>query len=285
MKKTLTALVAAMLMSAPALADNAKLKETIEAKMKEVLGPRTDVTEVVSLGDGQIYEVVMIDGSLMHMTPDLNYLIYQNTLYKFSEGGLDNVSDLRKVTLRKKEMASIPDADTVVFPAKGDEKAVINVFTDIDCGYCQKLHQEMDDINAKGITVRYLAYPRAGIFDQTGGYTESYNKINYVWCQDKGDRADAMTEIKSLQGELSGAYSRVRNASGSDRESAMKSFDEKRGEMQSLVSTASCESPVAAQYNLGRAIGVGGTPAIVTSDGQLIPGYMEADKLAERLGI
>ena len=65
MKKTLTALVAAMLMSAPALADNAKLKETIEAKMKEVLGPRADVTEVVSLGEGQIYEVVIVANATM----------------------------------------------------------------------------------------------------------------------------------------------------------------------------------------------------------------------------
>ncbi|WP_369982623.1 DsbC family protein [Thalassolituus sp.] len=285
MKKTVMALAAATMMSMSASADDAKLKDTIEAKMKKVLGPRADVTEVVSLGEGQIYEVMMIDGSLMHMTPDLNYLIYQNTLYKFGKDGLDNVSDLRKVTRREAEMAAIPDSDTVLFPAKGDEKAVINVFTDIDCGYCQKLHREMEAINEKGITVRYLAYPRAGIFDQTGGYTESYRKINYVWCQAEDERASAMTDVKSLQSELSGAYSRVRNASAGSRESAMEAFDEKRSEMQELVGVSLCDSPVAAQFNVGRAIGVSGTPAIVTSDGELIPGYMEADKLAEKLGI
>jgi len=283
MKKTLTALMAATMISAPAWADNEELRAKIEAKMKGVLGERADVTEVVSLGDGQIYEVMMIDGSLMHMTPDTNYLIYQGTMYKFADGELENLSDQRKVKRRKQEMASIPDSDTVIFPAKGEEKAVINVFTDIDCGYCQKLHREMGDMNELGITVRYLAYPRAGIYDENGAFTESYRKINYVWCQE--DRADAMTEVKTLQGELSGAYSRVRNASAANRADAMLAFDKKRAEMQDMIGSTECKSPVAAQFNLGRAIGVGGTPAIVTSDGQLIPGYMEASKLAERLGI
>ena len=44
-----------------------------------------------------------------------------------------------------------------------NEKYVVNVFTDITCGYCRKMHAEMADYNARGITFRYLAYPRSGI--------------------------------------------------------------------------------------------------------------------------
>ena len=38
-------------------------------------------------------------------------------------------------------------------------------------------------------------------------------------------------------------------------------------------------NPVAAQYALGRRLGVKGTPAIVLPDGAMIPGYRSADDL------
>ena len=44
-----------------------------------------------------------------------------------------------------------------------------------------------------------------------------------------------------------------------------------------------CENPVAEQYQLGIELGVSGTPALLTSTGQLIPGYMPPDALRERL--
>lgn len=46
------------------------------------------------------------------------------------------------------------------------------------------------------------------------------------------------------------------------------------------VPAATCENPVAKQFELGQRIGVQGTPAIFLANGQLIPGYQPADKLA-----
>jgi len=284
MKKTLLALMTSALISSPVWAAD-ELKPKVQAAMQSALGARAVVTEVVPLADGQIIEVMMADGSVMHMTPDIKHVVVDGALYKLGAGQVTNISDTRMQARRAAEMAAIPDKDTVVFKADGEEKAVVNVFTDIDCGYCQKLHNEMEDINALGITVRYLAYPRAGINEQDGsGTTESYRKINYVWCQD--DRTAAMTEMKSLQGELSQLYRGARSATGPSQKQAIERFDSKYEEMSDLLGDkASCETPVAAQFNLGRAIGVRGTPAMVTTDGQLIPGYLEASKLAERLGL
>ncbi|MEK9711310.1 MAG: DsbC family protein [Thalassolituus sp.] len=280
MKKTLLALMSSALISSPAWAAD-DLKPQVQAAMQNALGPRAMVTEVVPLADGQVYEVMMVDGTVMHMMPDMKHIIADGTLYRLGAGQVTNVSDSRMQVRRAAEMAAIPDKDTVLFKADGEEKAVINVFTDIDCGYCQKLHNEIEDINALGITVRYLAYPRAGINEQDGsGTTESYRKINYVWCQD--DRAVAMTEMKTLQGELSQLYRGAR----SGQQAAVDKFDAKYNEMTALLGDkASCQTPVAAQFSLGRAIGVRGTPAMVTTDGELIPGYLEASKLAERLGL
>lgn len=279
MKRTLMAMLVGALISLPVAAED-DIKTKAENQLKKVLGPTAEVSEIISLGKNQVYEVMLLDGGLMHMTPDMNFIIHQNTFYEITDQGLQNISDMRMSVRRAQEMASIPDSDTVLFKAKGEEKAVINVFTDIDCGYCQKLHLEVAGINDYGITVRYLAFPRAGIADPEGGMTEAFRKINYVWCQK--DRAAAMTEMKTTQTELSQAYSRVR---GGSSKAAMAEFDKQREQMGKLLSGEQCSSPVAAQYQLGRVIGVSGTPAMVTDDGMLIPGYMKAEDLAKRLGV
>jgi thiol:disulfide interchange protein DsbC len=65
----------------------------------------------------------------------------------------------------------------------------ITVFTDIDCGYCRKLHHEMADYHAKGIRVRYLMFPRSGV------NSPSYDKAVSVWCSE--DRNDSLTKAKN----------------------------------------------------------------------------------------
>lgn len=64
----------------------------------------------------------------------------------------------------------------IVYSPKGETKHTITVFTDIDCGYCRKLHNGMKEMNDLGIAVRYLAFPRAGVG------SPSYDKAVSVWC-------------------------------------------------------------------------------------------------------
>ena len=54
----------------------------------------------------------------------------------------------------------------IVYPAK-NEKHVVTVFMDITCHYCHLLHQQLKEYNDLGIAVRYLAFPRAGMNNQT----------------------------------------------------------------------------------------------------------------------
>ena len=65
----------------------------------------------------------------------------------------------------------------------------VTVFTDIDCGYCRKLHSQIDEYEDEGIRVRYVFYPRAGV------KSESYKEAVSVWCSE--DRNKAMTEAKA----------------------------------------------------------------------------------------
>lgn len=93
---------------------------------------------------------------------------------------------------KQKSVATAIDSlgeDSMVVFAPEKTRHTVTVFTDIDCGYCRKLHSEIPEYNKQGIKIRYLAYPRAGLDSL------SYKKAVAVWCAD--DRKDAMTRAKS----------------------------------------------------------------------------------------
>jgi thiol:disulfide interchange protein DsbC len=122
-------------------------------------------------------------------------------------------------------------------------KYTITVFTDVDCQYCRKLHSEMAELNRLGVRVRYMFFPR------TGPDTESWHKAEVVWCS--ANRNDALTRAKA------GA---------------------------TLDMNKICNpTPVAREYALGESIGVRGTPAIVTENGDYIAGYMPPKELVAQL--
>ena len=163
--------------------------------------------------------------------------------HELTDTSLVNLAEAGRTAKRQALMAQVTAEEMVVFSPEGTTKASISVFTDVDCGYCQKLHLEVPKLNEMGIEVRYLAYPRAGVGSQ------SYQKIVSAWCS--ADRNTAITRLKARQ----------------------------------TIPTLTCSNPVASQLDLGREVGVTGTPAIVLEDGRLLPGYMPAEQLAEALGI
>lgn len=152
-----------------------------------------------------------------------------------------NLTEVGRSTARSKAIAKLDERDMIVFgPAAA--KHTITVFTDVECGYCRKLHGEIEQLTKLGVRVRYLAYPRAG------PGTEDWDKMETVWCAK--DRNAAITKAK--QGEA--------------------------------VKTAKCGvTPVAKQYALGEELGVRGTPAIFTTSGDYIGGYLPPQELVKQL--
>ncbi|RZO84258.1 MAG: DsbC family protein [Oceanococcus sp.] len=90
-------------------------------------------------------------------------------------------------SLRLEVLDKIGEDKMITFAAK-NQKHEMTVFTDIDCGYCRKLHREMAEYNDAGITVHYVFYPRSG------PNTPSFKKAEEVWCSK--DQNKAMTEAK-----------------------------------------------------------------------------------------
>ena len=128
---------------------------------------------------------VLIGPRLMYVSNDGKYLL-QGSLIDLKTR--TDIGEERRNGIRLDALNDLGEEKMIVFPAK-EQKHVITVFTDIDCGYCRKLHGEMDKYNEKGITVRYLMFPRAGIG------SASYKKAVSVWCSK--DQQDAMTRSKS----------------------------------------------------------------------------------------
>ena len=123
-------------------------------------------------------------GDIAYVTPDGRYAL-TGDLYDL--GSNRNLTETRRRDLRKEMLAAVPDSQTLVFSPQ-DPKYTISVFTDVDCGYCRKLHSQIAEYNRLGVRVRYLFYPR------TGPDTESWHKAESVWCS--ADRNDALTRAK-----------------------------------------------------------------------------------------
>lgn len=205
--------------------------------------PDLKVKEIQETGIEGISYVVFEGRGAVYLVGDGPH-IFTGDMLKLGDGEITNLTEEAKNGPRKELIATVKDEDMIIFKPEGEVKASVVVFTDVDCGYCRKLHDEVPAMNALGIEVKYMAYPRAGIG------SNSYAKIASAWCADNPQ--DALTKLKAGQ----------------------------------TIPTNVCEgNPVPQHFNYAMQAGLTGTPAIVLDSGQLIPGYVTAEKLARSLGI
>ena len=209
--------------------------ELVEERIRE-LAPSA---KSIAVSETQMTGIlqVQIEGDIVYATDDGKYLIQGRVIDMDTR---EDLTEMAKAGVRKELLDGIDVSKQIGFVPE-QTTYDLTVFTDIDCGYCRKLHSQMAEYNEEGIAIHYMAFPRAGIG------SASFDKLVSVWCAD--DQQTAMTEAKA----------------GTDPESRQ------------------CDNPIAEQYQLGIALGVTGTPAIMTADGQLIPGYVPPATLRERL--
>ncbi|MGB3393504.1 MAG: DsbC family protein [Stenotrophomonas sp.] len=131
------------------------------------------------------FREVVVSGQVLYVTDDGRYLM-QSQPYDIEKRAMATSTGL--LTHRRTLLASLPHADRIVF-APPNAKYTISVFTDIECGYCRKLHQDIAELNRQGIAVEYLAFPRMGLG------SKDYTDMISVWCA--ADRKAALTAAKS----------------------------------------------------------------------------------------
>jgi len=183
-----------------------------------------------------LYEVTL-GGLIAYVSGDGKYLISGNVYDLETQ---TNLTASRRNAARAKALATAPEDEMIIF-SPANPKMTVTVFTDVDCGFCRRLHNQMGEFNKAGVRVRYLMYPR------TGPGTQSWRKAEAIWCAK--DRRDALTRAK-------------------------------RGEDLPTKSCPEA-SALKTQYALGEDLGVEGTPAIFTETGDYVGGFLTPGQLVQ----
>ncbi len=214
--------------------------EATKADPRAEIAHRLDVTveAVRPSAIAGLYEVAH-GGEVVYVSGDGHFVI-SGDLYDSDKG--KNLTAVRRAEARMESMKSVSDEDAIVFSPK-QTKYTLTVFTDVDCGFCRRLHADIGELNRLGIKIRYLFFPRSG------PGTDSWHKAEAVWCA--SNRQDALTRAKL----------------GADIPAAK----------------ASCKTPVARTYALGQELGMRGTPGIFTDKGDYVAGYLPPAQLIEKL--
>jgi len=221
-----------------ALAASAQAEDNFGA-VEERIRTLAPQAESIAISETPIAGILMVqvEGDIVYATADGKYLIQGRVMDMETR---EDLTENAKAGMRRDLLASVDVSKQITFAPKQATYDLM-VFTDIDCGYCRKLHAQMAEYNEQGIAIHYMAFPRAGIG------SKSYEKAVSVWCADNPQ--EALTQAKL----------------GSDPDPAQ------------------CDNPVAEQYDLGKQLGVTGTPSLVMMDGRMIPGYVPPEQLRQRL--
>ncbi|HYQ39345.1 MAG TPA: DsbC family protein [Pseudomonas sp.] len=182
-------LAAATLALASSVALAADPDQAIRQTLKS-LQPDLPIEAISESPMSGLYQVQLKGGRMLYTSADAQFVL-QGYLFQVKDGKTVNLTEQAESKGVAKEINAIPAAEMVVFPAdaKAEKKTHITVFTDTDCGYCQKLHGEVAELNRRGVEVRYVAFPRQGIG------SHSYDTLVSVWCAK--DRREAMNLAKA----------------------------------------------------------------------------------------
>ena len=238
--KKLMLLVIVLLSASTVVQSEGETRNT--AEIEKVLARLFPGTSPDSIGESNIsglYEVVY-GAQVAYISGDGRF-VFKGDILDLQKG--ENISEKSRRGARLEILSTISEKDMIIF-APEKPKHTISIFTDIDCGYCRKLHSEIQNYNKLGIGIRYLSYPRSGIG------SPSYNKAISVWCSK--DRKQSITEAKAGQAISSPA----------------ENCDSKIIERQIVVAEK---------------VGIQGTPLIVLEDGGMLPGFVPPQKLLEVL--
>lgn len=138
------------------------------------------------------FREAIVGGQIVYVSDDGRYLFLPGSGGAlFDTSARKNLSEASLAAVRKELLETIADSERIVF-APPNPVHTVTVFTDVECGYCRKLHEEMAQYNAQGIAIEYLAFPRMGLG------SEDYKKMVSVWCAP--DRRQALTDAKSERG-------------------------------------------------------------------------------------
>lgn len=214
-------------------------EDSIRAALTRVV-PNIKIDSVKPAPVKGLYEV-LVGTQMMYVTGDGRYFIDGRIVDLATR---EDVTEPRLSGARKSLVDGVGEEEMVIFEPSTKATHTVTVFTDVECGYCRKLHSQIADYGKEGIRVRYLFYPRAG------KGSPAYQEAVSVWCAGGDDaRRTALTAVKAGQ----------------------------------TITEKTCANPIDQHMAVAEELGLRGTPAIVTETGEMIPGYVPPKQLAAQL--
>ncbi|MDO4223771.1 MAG: DsbC family protein [Acinetobacter sp.] len=176
-----------------------RLKATLEQQFKKANIP-VKIVDVQEVPNSPFYWVALENHPAVFATADGQYLV-QGDVLRLGGSQVEDVSQQFKASINKQALAKLKEQDLIIYPATGAKKHTIYVFSDVSCSYCQRLHRQMGEMNAKGIEVRYVAWPRG---------EQLFPAMEQIWCS--ADRKKAFDDV------MNGATLNVANCKNPVRE-------------------------------------------------------------------
>lgn len=251
MKKTaLTLAIGVASLPISLFASDVLTKSDVSRKIQQIsqIGQASLVVKDVEESPLPGFYQVITDRGIIYASKDGKHLL-SGTIHKF-EAGMQDLTKERLLVEREKDINALK-SDFITYRSPNQKHEVI-VFYDTTCGFCHKLHSEINQYLQQGITVHYAAFPRNGVYDPrtAGAKTDGYNQLQDIWCTDNSN--------KNL------AFDMVAKGAALPRKE--------------------CNTSIEQQFNLGVKLGIQGTPAIVSMRGDMvIAGYAPAHVLKSRL--
>lgn len=225
-------------------------KSEISLKLQTISNAHPKPIQVLDVEDSPLsgFYQILTDKGILYASKDGAHLI-SGSVHTFDS----NMNDLTKPRLlveRKKEISQL-ESDFITYRAPKEKHEVI-VFYDTTCGYCHKLHSEIQNYKDAGITVHYAAFPRSGVSHPRNPSikSEGFLALQDIWCAENANKNVAFDLVS----------------------------------MGKQIPRKQCGNSIERQYNLGVKLGIQGTPAIIGMNGEMVSaGYTPANELIKRL--
>jgi thiol:disulfide interchange protein DsbC len=162
-------------------------EEKIKSSLKNILPEGSKIESIKKSNIPGLYTVYYGDLEPIYVSEDGGFFIYGN-IFKINENSISNITDLEIAQRRSLILSNLASSELISFKSSS-EKYVVTVFTDVDCGYCRKLHNEIKEYNKLGITINYAAFPRSGLG------SDAFMKMVSAWCSE--NKTLSLTRLKN----------------------------------------------------------------------------------------
>jgi thiol:disulfide interchange protein DsbC len=122
----------------------------------------------------------------------------------------NNITENSYKKTRLDYLSQISDDDVILY-SSDNSKHTLTIFSDTSCPYCQKLHNEIDNLISNQVSVKYV------LFSRNGSDNDAYNDMVSVWCsKDKKKSLDELfdgsfIEPKTCDNPIDNNYTKAMN--------------------------------------------------------------------------